>query len=251
MRRTTLNGFRAAAVMLVAMLCCTAAHAVILQDDFNGTGSPSGTNWATTTGWTLNGSGLAVKAGGAGDLQAQTSFDLAPSAGSLARESIVFTNSNPNAIMGLAGGTNLIYLRGDYPSVYEVMIKNGSNMGFAHTTIPNTQASGTWQIDWLPNQVQVYFNGSLAFDSNLVAYVPNGSIAGNNISAWNQVLPLSAALHPDFTGGAAFSLDQVAWAVPEPSAMLPCALASTLLVVKRKVRRVGNPCMRGTDRANP
>src|ERR1051326_9169183 len=91
------------AVMLFAGAAGTSARAgLIMGDDFNGANgtSPSAANWSSTTGFLLNGSGLAV-ASGSGHLEAQSSFNfLATSVTNYGRETIVFTNRNGQAIYG-------------------------------------------------------------------------------------------------------------------------------------------------------
>jgi len=76
---------------------------------------------------------------------------------------------------------------GRLPDFVEVDVTNGGNSGYAHTTVPSSTGSGTFQIDWFTSRVAVYFNNALVFDSAVSN--PDPSIPGTT-------LPLGAAFYP-------------------------------------------------------
>jgi hypothetical protein len=102
------------------------------------------------------------------------------------------------------------------------------------TDVP-TSESGSWMIDWYTDKVQVFFDGTLKFDSS-VNTIPN-----SGDPSWT--IP-STPLHPEIGGGYGmaaeygyYSVDRIAWetvVVPEPVTMSLLAIGGIALLRRRR-----------------
>jgi len=244
-----------------------ANNTLILQDDFTGTAGSSPdttTRWETTAALQadytlpgfflqnakLDGAGYLhvsspLAAGSADMLIAKPSFLTAPlnwvtltmTVSNVANQvslGLAGTNGFANAIQVRNDSANLAGLTGGtLGSPGDWVVLMNTSAGYQESLVGVSAAAGvmgTWNINWITNQVTIYFNNTLVFNT-----AAGGPALGG--ATWN--IPTASLVPVAYTYSSGdFFLDQVTFEIaPEPSAIMLLGVGALLLWRRRQGSR--------------